>query len=144
MPYSSMRHAAAVVLALVGALIVTGPATAATDVSGRWDSDSLRDNGIGYYLNLTPVPGDANSYRGTLMFRYQDGRRGDTVRLRATTNGEAMLLVPLSGSFDRSAGNVRAEVNDTGDVITFVNCRARLRLVMVNDLESDCTFRPAN
>lgn len=144
MPYSSMRRAAAVVLALVGALIVTGPATAATDVSGRWDSDSLRDNGIGYYLNLTPVPGDANSYRGTLMFRYQDGRRGDTVRLRATTNGAAMLLVPLSGSFDRSAGNVRAEVNGTGDVITFVNCRARLRLVMVNDLESDCTFRPAN
>lgn len=123
---------------------MTVPATAATDVSGRWDSDSLRDNGIGYYLNLKPVPGDANSYRGTLMFRYQDGRRGDTVRLRATTNGAAMLLVPLSGSFDRSAGNVRAEVNDTGDVITFVNCRARLRLVMVNDLESDCTFRPAN
>lgn len=119
MPYSSMRYAAGAVLALVGALISTGRVTTATDVSGRWDSDSLRDNGIGYYLNLKPVPGDANSYRGTLVFRYQDGRRGDTVRLRATTKGAAILLVPLSGSFDRSVGNVRAEVNDTGDAITF-------------------------
>lgn len=127
----------------MGVLLSTGPATAATDVSGRWDSDSLRDNGVGYYLTLTPVPGDSNSYRGTLMFRYQDGRRGDTVPIRATTKGALMTIAPRSGSFDRSPGNVRAEVSVTGDVITFLNCRARLTLVMVNDLESDCTFRPA-
>jgi len=54
-----------------------------------------------------------------------------------------MTIAPRSGSFYRSPGNVRAEVSDTGDVITFLNCRARLKLIMVNDLESDCTFRPA-
>lgn len=135
-----------VAVALASCVVLLGtttPVAAATDLSGTWNSDSLRDNRVGYYLQLTSVPDRMNAYRGSLRFQYQDGRRGDTVPVKVTVAGQTLTITPRSGSFDKSPGDLRASVSGDGRVITFTNCRARLRLVMVNDLASDCTFRPA-
>jgi len=138
-----VRTVGVALIASVVLLFSPNPVAAASDLAGTWNSDSLRDNRVGYYLKLSPVPDRANSYRGSLRFRYQDGRRGDTVPVKVTVNGQTLTIMPRSGSFDRSPGALRASLSDNGGVITFTNCRERLRLVMVNDLASDCTFRPA-
>jgi hypothetical protein len=133
----------AVVVGWALVLVPATPAVSSTDISGRWNSDSLRDNQVGYYFILAPVPGAGNVYRGHLKFRFQDGRRGDTVPIRATTDGSTVTITARSGSLDRSPGVLRATTSRDGGVITLTNCRARLRLVMVKDLASDCTFLPA-
>jgi len=59
----------------------------------------------------------------------------------ATIAGNRVRIVTRQGSFDRSDGILRGVLDQSGQVLTLTNCQARLRLVMTNDLDSDCTFR---
>lgn len=123
------------VLAAVG---LATPAAATTDISGRWITDSLRDNRIGYALTLRPSPD--GGYAGTLRFVRQDGRQEGRRTVTATVRGSEVTLRSASGSFDRTAGPLRGELSEDGRTIALTNCQARLRLVMARDLASDCTF----
>ena len=122
---------------------VWAPAQASTNLTGRWNSDSLRDNRIGYYFDLAPVPNTEAGYVGNLRFSYQDGRQGDRVPVRITTSGNKVTIKARKGSFDKSAGVLRGVLSNQGSTLTLTNCQARLRLVMANALDSDCVFRLA-
>lgn len=130
---------------MVAAAVLVGgawaPAHASTDLTGRWNSDSLRDNRIGYYFDLTPVPNSEAGFVGSLRFSYQDGRQGDRVPVRITTSGNKVTIKARNGSFDKSAGVLRGVLSNQGSTLTLTNCQARLRLVMANALDSDCVFR---
>lgn len=130
-------------LSMLAVAVLATPASAASDLTGRWDSDSLRDNRIGYYLELTPVPNTEAGYVGSLRFSYQDGRQGDRVPVRVTTAGNKVTIKARKGSFDKSAGVLRGVLSNQGSTLTLTNCQARLRLVMANALDSDCVLRPA-
>ena len=136
-----VRLSATVVVAVVLAGGAWAPAHASTDLTGRWNSDSLRDNRIGYYLELTPVPNTEAGYVGSLRFSYQDGRQGDKVPVRVTTSGNKVTIKARKGSFDKSPGVLRGVLSNQGSTLTLTNCQARLRLVMANALDSDCVFR---
>lgn len=126
----------------IGLALVTAPAARAEpDLAGRWDSDSLRDNRIGYFFELASVPGAAGRYSGVLRFEFRDGRAGSRTPVLATIAGNRVRIVTRQGSFDRSDGVLRGVLDQSGQVLTLTNCQARLRLVMANDLDSDCTFR---
>ena len=120
------------------------PARAATDIGGRWDSNSLRDNGIGYFLSLTPESQEADDYSGVLRFEYQDGRRGPRMKVTASVAGTRVVLRATNGGFDKGSGPLRAMLGKDGSTLTVTNCRQRLRLVMVNALDSDCVFQRAD
>lgn len=120
------------------------PARADTDMNGRWNSDSLRDNGVGYYLLVTPVPTSTSSYVGSLRFRYQDGRQGPRTPVRISTRGSTVTITASRSPFDKSAGVLRGVLGPGRDTLTLTNCQARLTLVMANDLDSDCVFRPTS
>ena len=125
-------------LVLTTSVIGATPATAATDLTGRWITDSLRDNRIGYSLLLRPT--ESGGYVGSLSFVRQDGRWEGTRGVTARVTGSTMSMRSKTGSFDRSAGVLRGELSDDGNSIVLTNCQARLRLVMERDLASDCTF----
>ena len=122
---------------------VAAPASAATDLSGRWNSDSLRDNDIGYFFELTAVPNTSAGYIGTFQFSYRDGRKGSKVPVRVGTVGNKVTFTARSGSFDKSGTVLRGVLTTKGPAIRMTNCQARLNLAMARDLASDCTFRPA-
>jgi hypothetical protein len=140
---SLVAIAASVGLALsITAAGFASPATAATDLSGRWNSDSLRDNDIGYFFELTAVPNTSAGYIGTFQFAYRDGRKGSKVPVRVNAVGNKVTFVARSGSFDKSGTVLRGVLSAKGPSIRMTNCQARLNLAMARDLASDCTFRP--
>lgn len=118
------------------------PAAAVPDLSGRWITDSLRDNRIGYSLTLRPT--QSGGYVGSLVFVRQDGRQEGARGVTAKVAGSTVSLRSKTGSFDRSVGVLRGELSDDGNAIVLTNCQARLRLVMARDLASDCTFLRAS
>lgn len=119
------------------------PATAHAEVDrlqGRWVSDSLRDNRIGYYLVLREAPGRAVGYVGHLRFERQDGRRDARIPVTATMAGSDVVIAARKGSFDRAGRTLIGRVDSRG-VLVLTNCLDRLRQVMSWDLASDCTLR---
>ena len=123
--------------------VVAAPASAATDLSGTWNSDSLRDNDIGYFFELTAVPNMSAGYVGTFQFSFRDGRKGSKVPVRVSAAGNKVTFTARSGSFDKSGTVLRGVLTAKGPSIRMTNCQARLNLAMARDLGSDCTFRPA-
>jgi len=124
-------------------LAIASTATAPTanaepDMTGRWVSDSLRDNRVGYFFELVR---SAQGYTGDMRFTHRDGRRLPAMPMTVSTNGNSVVLRASAGGFDRSVGPLRGVLSQGGTVLTLTNCRARLRLVMAADLDSDCVFR---
>lgn len=138
-----MRKLPVLAMAAVLALTVAPPAVAEPDMARTWHSDSLRDNDVGYWFDITPVTGSDDAYVGTLRFTHRDGRRGSTTPISMTVEGSRMVMRARAGSFDRSSGPLRGVMNTARNELRLTNCQARLRLVMANDLDSDCVFRPA-
>lgn len=138
-----MRYARILLLALL--LVITHGAVAHADsgLAGTWHSDSLRDNSVGYWFEVTPVKGSEAAFVGTMRFTHRDGRRVSTTPIAITMDGTRMEVRARQGSFDRSAGPLRGVMNAERNELRLINCQARLRLVMAHDLASDCTFRPA-
>ena len=128
--------------AVVPALVVGAApsAGAAPDLSGRWVSDSLRDNRIGYYLVLRAAPEGSAGYVGHLRFERQSGERGARMPLSATVVGDRVVLTAREGRFDRSGRAISARLDGRG-VLVLTNCLDRLQQVMSWDLASDCTLR---
>lgn len=127
---------------LVPALVVgsSPSAGAAPDPSGRWVSDSLRDNRIGYYLVLRAAPDGSAGYVGQLRFERQNGERGVRMPLSATVMGDRVILTAREGRFDKSGRTISARFDGKG-VLVLTNCLDRLQQVMSWDLTSDCTLR---
>ena len=119
-------------------------ALADSGVARTWHSDSLRDNSVGYWFEVTPVSGSDDTFTGTLRFTYRDGRGGSTTPIAMTIDRTRMTMQARQGAFDRSRGPLRGVMNAARTELRLTNCQARLRLVMANDLASDCTFRPAS
>jgi len=138
-----MRFAIALMAAaLVPALLVGAApaASAAPDLSGRWVSDSLRDNRIGYYLVLRPAPGGGSGYVGHLRFERQSGERDPRMPLAAVVMDDRVILTAREGRFDKAGRTISARLDGSGTLV-LTNCRDRLRQVMSWDLASDCTLR---
>jgi hypothetical protein len=122
-------------------LAVAAPqALAAEDLQGRWVSDSLRDNRIGYYLVLRDAPGRAPGYVGQLRFQRQDGSREARIPVAVTLAGDDVIITARGGRFDRAGRTMRGKL-DGGGTLVLTNCLDRLRQVMSWDLASDCTLR---
>lgn len=134
-------------MGLVGALVfvLAGvlPASGADDLSGRWVSDSLRDNRVGYFFNLKPAPKGDGAYVGVFRFSFQDGRKTDPLTIRVMTKGEQMTMRASGGKFDKSAGGLVGVLEDDDSKIRLTNCQQRLRFAMAGALDSDCVFRPS-
>ena len=138
-----MRSLVALLATAVVPALVVGAAPsagAAPDLSGRWVSDSLRDNRIGYYLVLRAAPDGGAGYVGHLRFERQSGERGARMPLSATVVGDRVVLTAREGRFDRSGRTMSGRLDGRGTLV-LTNCLARLQQVMSWDLESDCTLR---
>ncbi|MFZ8978699.1 MAG: hypothetical protein ACO21P_04550 [Candidatus Nanopelagicales bacterium] len=137
-PRSLVAAAAAAALAITlapGAAAADGP-----DLAGRWVSDSLRDNRIGYFLVLREAPGRAVGYVGHLRFERQDGSRDRRMPVSATVVGSDVVIAARKGTFDRGGRTVIGRMDGSGTLV-MTNCLDRLRQVMSWDLASDCTLR---
>lgn len=122
-------------------LLVAGPASAAEgDLAGRWVSDSLRDNRIGYFLVLREDSGRTSGYVGQLRFERQDGSREERIPVRVTVAGDQVVITVREGTFDRAGRTMRARLVGSGTLV-LTGCLDRLRQVMSWDLASDCTLR---
>ena len=133
---------ATVAAGAVGLLsVVAPPAVAAPDLSGRWVSDSLRDNRIGYYLVLREAPGRAVGYVGHLRFERQSGQRDSRIPVSVSVMGDNVVITAREGRFDKSGRTISARLDRSGALV-LTNCLDRLQQVMSWDLASDCTLRP--
>jgi hypothetical protein len=112
-------------------------AAAAQDLSGRWVSDSLRDNRIGYYLVLRESP---TGFVGQMRFQRQDGSREARIPISLTRAGDQVVIIAKEGRFDRAGRTMRGELRGDGTLV-LTNCLERLQQVMSWDLASDCTLR---
>lgn len=122
-------------------LVVAAPsAGAAPDLSGRWVSDSLRDNRIGYYLVLRAAPDGSAGYVGHLRFERQSGAREPRMPVSVTVMGDRMILTAREGRFDKAGRTISARLDSRGALV-ITNCLDRLQQVMSWDLASDCTLR---
>ena len=130
----------AILLSLAVLIPFTGQAAAADVSTGRWDSNSLRDNRIGYFMTLKSSPISEDSYSGVLRFAYRDGRKGPRMPFTATIQGDEVVMRAKKGRFDRGRGSLRGELSSDGSTLTLTNCQDRLRLVMSWALDSDCVF----
>jgi len=133
------RTAAVAGLALVFTLVPSS-ASAEPDLNGRWVSDSLRDNRIGYYMVLRDAPGRAVGYVGHLRFERQDGSREGRVPVIVTVAGRDVVITARKGTFDRSGRTLVGRMDGQGALV-LSNCLDRLQQVMSWDLASDCTLR---
>lgn len=125
----------------IGLLVASAPASgAASGLSGRWVSDSLRDNRIGYYLVLRAAPEGASGYVGHLRFERQSGQRDARMPVTATVMGNRVIITARSGQFDRAGRTISAQLDGRGTLV-LTNCLDRLQQVMSWDLASDCTLR---
>ena len=129
--------------ALLVAAIPTA-AHASDTVHGRWDSNSLRDNRIGYYLTLKPSSIALDDYSGVVQFTYRDGRKGPRMPFTATKRDSIIRMKTESGRFDKDRGPLRGEFSADGGTLMLSNCQDRLRLVMPRALDSDCVFQRAD
>ena len=141
----TLSRVLAAALAAAGAVgllsVVVPPAVAAPDLSGRWVSDSLRDNRIGYYLVLREAPGRAVGYVGHLRFERQSGQRDPRIPVSVTVVGDNVVITAREGRFDKSGRTISARMDRSGALV-LTNCLDRLQQVMSWDLASDCTLRP--
>jgi hypothetical protein len=141
----TLSRVLAAALAAAGAVgllsVVVPPAVAAPDLSGRWVSDSLRDNRIGYYLVLREAPGRAVGYVGHLRFERQSGQRDPRIPVSVTVVGDNVVITAREGRFDKSGRTISARLDRSGALV-LTNCLDRLQQVMSWDLASDCTLRP--
>jgi hypothetical protein len=141
----TLSRALAAAFAAAGAVgllsVVAPPAVAAPDLSGRWVSDSLRDNRIGYYLVLREAPGRAVGYVGHLRFERQSGQRDPRIPVSVTVVGDNVVITAREGRFDKSGRTISARLDRSGALV-LTNCLDRLQQVMSWDLASDCTLRP--
>lgn len=128
-------------VALAASVCLSVPAASATqDLSGRWVSDSLRDNRIGYFLVLRSAPQGPTSYVGHLRFERQDGRRDVRMPVTAIAVGDRIVITAREGRFDRAGRTISARLDGRG-ALELTNCLERLQQVMSWDLASDCTLR---
>lgn len=78
--------------------VAAAPASQAGDVgptdnlSGRWQSASLKMDGVGWSLTLRPATAGAG-YTAVFQFRDQDGNPGPRVRARITADGARVALI---------------------------------------------------
>lgn len=138
----------ALLIPVLAAMLVN-PLAAATPgesdqvvLAARWQSDSLRDNRIGYHFDLAPIAASPTMYRGAFRFTHRDGRRARPTPIEMAVDGRRVTFVATGGSFDKSSGPLRGVLNASRTTLTLTNCQARLSLVMSFDLDSDCVFRP--
>lgn len=127
-------------LGIAVVLSTAGPALADSGMNGRWDSNSLRDNRIGYFLTMSPSGTSDSLYSGVMRFEYRDGRKGPRMPFTATVDGNQVTMRAKQGRFDRGSGVLRGEMSRDGVTLTLTNCQERLRLVMARALDSDCVF----
>jgi hypothetical protein len=62
------------------------------DLSGRWQSASLKMDGVGWALTLRPAV-VGSGYAAVFQFRDQDGNPGARVRARITADGDRVALI---------------------------------------------------
>lgn len=92
---TALTAAAACAAAL---LVAAPPASHAGDVgpvddlSGRWQSASLKMDGVGWALTLRPAT-RGSGYVAVFSFQDQDGSPGARVRARMTANGDRVSLI---------------------------------------------------
>lgn len=117
-------------------LVGTAPAfagdLAGPDLAGRWNSASLRTDGVGYTLRLqdTAVPG---RYEATARMVFQDGRRGPKVSGTLVVAGDDVRLrLPR--------GTVRGTIGQDGSVF-FPRCARVLAHVEAGQADAMCLFQ---
>jgi hypothetical protein len=142
-----LHHKAPVLAALATAATVAVSSFAAVPaasadpgLAGRWVSDSLRDNRIGYFMVLREAPGRAPGYVGHLRFERQDGGKGVRMPVAVTFAGGRVIITAREGRFDRAGRTISGQLVGRGS-LTLTNCLDRLQQVMSWDLASDCTLR---
>lgn len=134
---------AAAVLAPVPA-IAGDNSTTWEPLAGEWQSQSLKQHGVGYSLGLAATSGQpfANyvKYGGFFQFQFQDGRRGREIPVWMFQARDNTLYVVFSGgSFSSGRKVIKGSVEQDGS-IWLPTCYNRLFWAQKSTADMDCSF----
>ena len=110
---------------------------AAPSLAGKWNSASLRMDGVGYSLAITPFEAGStrpNAYQGVVRFHFQDGRLGKRMPVQLTQRG-SKLTMAMPGK-----PTVSGTLGQDGS-ITFAGCQAQLKWATRANADSMCWFQ---
>jgi hypothetical protein len=116
---------------------VGGVAAATPSLTGTWNSASLRMDGIGYSLAVTPFEAGSarpHAYQGVVRFHFQDGRLGKRISVQLTQHGSKITMAmpgkpAVSGTLGQDGS------------ITFAGCQAQLKWATKSNADSMCLFQ---
>jgi hypothetical protein len=123
--------------------LVAAPATRAgdtgrtDDLSGRWQSATLKMDGLGWALTLRPAT-VGSGYLAVFQFQDQDGSPGATVRARVTSDGNRVVLVLNGEPGQRTV--LRGSVGMDG-YLFFPTCYRLFTLTSKPMADENCLFQ---
>lgn len=130
---------AALAPAAVAGDVTTG---AATDLSGRWNSYSLREDNVGYSMKLTAACRPATCYDAVLQLTFQDGTKGPRIKAGMTVDGSRVqLLVDGQGALDGPNANIVKGTLGMDGSLDFPTCHKQLAHVTKADADTMCLFQ---
>jgi hypothetical protein len=129
-------------------LIALPPATAGDmvgaipDLSGRWNSASLRQDHVGYSMRLTTQCSPATCYDAVLQMTFQDGTKGPKLKAGVTIDGgRAYLLLQEKGSLAGGSPDTMVGMIGMDGSLYFPTCYKQLSYVAKSDRAMMCSFQ---
>jgi hypothetical protein len=134
----SGRSLVGVAAAVSVAALMVAPAAHAADrakspLQGAWASASLRQDGVGYAMRLTPTA-TVGQYKALLRMTFQDGKRGKPVRGVVSVDGTAATLRVIGN------GTVLGSLGQDGSLF-FPRCNRVLADVVPSAADTMCLFQ---
>lgn len=125
-------------LALAAAPAATaGDSGRTDDLSGRWQSATLKMDGLGWALTLRPAT-VGSGYVAVFQFQDQDGSPGARVRARVTADGNRVVLVWNGEPGQRTV--LRGSLGMDGSLF-FPTCYRLLTLTSKPMADENCLFQ---
>jgi hypothetical protein len=107
------------------------------DLSGRWQSATLKMDGLGWALTLRPAA-VGSGYSAVFQFRDQDGSPGARVRARVTADGSRVVLVWKGEPGQRTV--LRGTLGMDGSLY-FPTCYRLFTLTSKQMADENCLFQ---
>ena len=136
-------------VAAAAAALVLGfapSASAAPDLSGKWNAASLRQGGPGYSMKVIAqdIP-PASAYDAVLRFHFQDGHLGPKIKAGMLNNGSKiwMVLNGKGGLENTSNPNIMKGTVGNDGSLYFPTCYKQLTYVTKKMAPEMCLFQEA-
>jgi hypothetical protein len=134
---TALSSAACLAAVVVAPAASAGDSSSTADLTGRWKSAALKQDGAGYVMNL--FPGDtANRYDAKLRFHYEDGKRGSLARAVVEAHGSTATLAFTGGSGETVT--LPGWIGADGSLF-FPTCYTVLPLITKAEAPAACLFQ---